>query len=142
MTQTRIGALAALEAVIKAAVEAAGKTFVRDEEPDATRDGVVVMTDGNPGEPEVLLSPRRYCWLHKVEFEIAAKGKNRKTVVEDIIKLFEPALAADRTLDGAVDGVSIEDPPDGADYDVDGAETEYSAVVKITADYTTDSAAG
>jgi hypothetical protein len=144
MTQTRLGALSALEAPIKVDLEGAGIAFFRNPATsvDASRAGVVIMSDGIPGEPEVLLSPRRYCWDHQVEFEITAKGDDRKTVVEDIIKRFDPVLDLDRTLGGAVDYAAIESAPDGSDYEVEGAETEYSAVLRVTLAYVTASGAG
>lgn len=141
MTQTRAGALAALETAIKAAVLAAHKTFVREEEPDATRAGVVVMNDGIPGEPEILLSPVRYCWDHPATFEVAAKGPDRKTTVQAIVALFEPAIAADRTLGGAVDDCRINAAPDAQDFaDEDGVEDEYSELVRVDLAYTTTDA--
>ena len=144
MTQSRVGALAALEAPIKVDLEGAGIAFFRNPATsvDASRAGVVIMSDGIPGEPEVLLSPRRYCWEHQVEFEITAKGDDRKAVVEAIIARFEPVLAVDRTLGGAVDYAAIESAPDGADYEVEGVETEYSAVLRVTLAYVTVSGAG
>jgi len=144
MTQTRAGALAALETVIRTAMEAGGKACYRNPETsvDASHEGVVIMTDGVPGEPEPILSPRRYSWDHSVEFEITASGPEREATVEAIIRLFEPALDLDRTLGGAVDYAAIDTAPDIAEYEVEGAETERSAVLHVTLSYVTASGAG
>lgn len=144
MTQTRVGALAALETRIKTALQAAHIGFYRNpaNAVDATEDGVVIMTDGMPGEPEVILSPRRYSWDHEVEFEITAMGDDRSATVEAIIALFEPALSLDRTFAGAADYAAIDSAPEFSEYDVDGGQTERSAVLRVTLCYVTASGAG
>lgn len=142
MTQTRDGALDALQTVIAAAIAAPAK-FYRDPEATipASHDGVVLMTDGDPGQPEAILSPLSYAWEHQVNFEIAATGENRKATIEALIAKFEPALAADRTLGGAVDDARVTLAPDIHEYPVDGAEQERSAVLFVQLSYTTQSGA-
>jgi hypothetical protein len=139
---TRNGALDALEAVVGAALTAANKKLFRGGDVDATTAGVVIMSDGDPGEPEVILSPRCYAWEHTVPFEITAKGDNRRATVKAIIDLFPPALAADPTLGGAVDFASLETGWTADDYAMDGVETEYSAKLTVTLSYVTASGAG
>lgn len=142
--QTRVAALAALETVIKNAVTAGSAAFWRDPEKDidASHTGVVLMHDGDPGQPEVILSPLSYSWEHPVEFEVTASGKSRRAVVEVIIALFEPALAADRTLGGKVDGARIAQAPQFSEYEAEGSETERSGVLYVQLVYTTASGAG
>jgi len=144
MTQSRMGALDALELAIKVVLDGAGVTFFRNPATsvDANRDGIVIMTDGIPGEPDVLLSPRRYCWEHQVEFEITAMGEGRNAVVEAIIARFEPVLALDHTLGGAVDYAAIDSAPDINEFPIEGAETERSAVLRVMLSYVTASGAG
>ncbi|HEY1630800.1 MAG TPA: hypothetical protein VGF56_05760 [Rhizomicrobium sp.] len=143
-TQTRIGALAALEIAISAATAVASIGFHRDPEKsvDATHDGVVIMRDGDPGSPEYILSPMSYSWEHQASFEITASGKEREAAVEAVIALFEPALAADRTLGGAVDDARIVLAPEIHEYPVDGAETERTAMLSVQLSYTTATGAG
>jgi len=138
MSQTRLGALDALETRI-AAVITAPAGFVRDPEApvDASHDGVVIMRDGDPGQPEYILSPMGYAWEHPVEFEITASGENRRAAVEALIAKFMPALDADRTLGGAVDDARIMTAPEINEYPVEDAETERSAVIRVTLSYTT-----
>ena len=142
MTQTRVGELAALETVVKAAVGAG--LFHRDPEksPPATASGVVIMKDGEPGEPEVILSPVSYAFEHQVEFEIAANGPNRRAVVEALIARIDPALAANRTLGGVVDDARVVAPPDIKEFESEGVGSERSAVLHVQLAYTTASGAG
>jgi hypothetical protein len=141
--QTRAGAVDALETVVKAAL-AAPITFERDPEKslDASHHGVVIMREGDPGTPEYILSPMSFVFEHQVEFEITASGKDRKSVVEAILALFEPALLVDRTLAGAVDDARTMLAPEIHEYEEDGTEAERSAVLFVQLAYTTASAAG
>lgn len=145
MIRSRSAVLDAVEAVVRTAVEAAGAEFFRNPEgdPDASRAGIVVMTDGDPGGPDVVLSPLTYIWEHQVAFEIVASGERRRHIVETIVSAFEPALADDRTLGGAVDDARIADAPDIKEYDaVPGVEKEYVATLVVTLYYDTVSGAG
>lgn len=140
---THDAALDALETVVKAALNGA-ETFVRNPEKsvDASEEGVVIMTDGDPGEPEVILSPLSFSFDRQVEFEITAKGETRKAVVSALVAKFDPALAVDRTLGGAVEDARIVSAPEVTEYDTDGAATERSAVLRVQLSYTLiDSAA-
>ena len=142
--QSRPAALDALEAAIRAAVENTEAKFFRNPEGDvdASTDGVVIMTDGDPGEPEYILGPFGCAWEHAVEFELTASGEDRKDTIEALIALFDPALAVDRSLGGKVDDARIVTAPDFAEYPVDGAQTERSAVLRVQLSYTTASGAG
>lgn len=141
---TRAGALTALQTVVAAAMSGASVSFFRDPEQRvaASHEGFCVMRDGDPGEPEVLLSPLAFCWEHEVEFEIAVSGPSRAATLETIIALFEPALAADRTLGGAVEDSRIVEAVQIAEDPVDDAETERYATLHVQLSYTTGSGAG
>ena len=39
--------------------------------------GLLILRDGEPGEPEVTLSPLRCHYQHRVEVEAAAQGEDR-----------------------------------------------------------------
>lgn len=142
MTQTRISALDALANAVEIAVGSAN--FVRDPDTpvDATADGIVLMNDGIPGEPEPILSPASYSFEHQVPFEIAAHGETRRAACDARITQIEAALAADRTLGGTVDDARIVSGPDIAETPMDGAATERSVIVTVTLCYTTAKASG
>lgn len=145
MSQSRVAALNGLETLIRTVVKNAGAKFVRDpeENPEPTESGVVVMRDGDPGEPETYLSPPCYCFEHKVQFEILAAGPRRADAVENLIPLFDAALAGDRTMGGLVDDARVIDPPDSEDNDpMKGVAPTRSAILSVTLFYCTASGAG
>lgn len=140
MTTTHAAAVDALETVISVAVVAAGGSFYRDPEADvpASNTGVVIMSDGDAGDPEMILSPLTYVWERAVEFEITANGASRRTVVNAILAASEAAIDTDRTLGGVVDDVRILTAPQIGQYDKkDGVAPELSAVLHITLNYDT-----
>lgn len=139
MTTTHAAALDALQTVISAVVVAAGASFWRDPESDvpASNTGVVIMSDGDAGDPEVILSPLTYVWERAVEFEITANGVSRRAVVNAILTAIEPAIDVDRTLGGVVDDARILAAPQIGQYDKSGVAPELSAVLHITLNYDT-----
>ncbi len=61
--------------------------------------GLVILRDGEPGEPEVTLSPVRYHWQHRAELEVVVQGKtsaNRDAAFDVLTAAIGTALAADR----------------------------------------------
>lgn len=142
--QTRVGALAALEAAVQAALQAAGADFERDPEKpsEANHNGVVIMRDGDSGTPEPILSPMSFAWEHHVEFEICATGPTRSAKVEALIAALDGALKPDRTLGGTVDDARVVLAPEIKEFEIDGAETERSALVHVQLSYVTASGAG
>jgi hypothetical protein len=79
---------------------------VRNQEfPDeADRDFINVL-DGEPGEPEVDLSPLTYNYQHKIQLEVlvSARGSLTKEQVLDVVFVaIGNAILADRTLGGTV----------------------------------------
>ncbi len=140
--QTRTGALDALEAVLSAAIDDEDSFFRNPEAGiDASETGVVTMTDGDAGEPEVILSPVRFGWEHQVELEITAKGEGRRDAVQALIAKIDAALAADRSLGGAVDDARIVSAPEFHEFSTGGAAAERSAVLHVQLVYTTASGA-
>lgn len=140
MTTTHMAALDALKTLISAAVVTTGGSFWRDPEVDvpASNAGVVIMSDGDAGDPEIILSPLTYAWERAVEFEITANGVNRRDVVNGIFAAVEPAIAADRTLGGVVDDARILTAPQISQFDKkDGVAPELTAVLHITLNYDT-----
>ncbi len=129
--QSRVAALKALEALIRRAV--GEDIFIRNPESpvEASREGIVVMSDGDPGEAEYILSPLAFCWEHQVAIEIAASGPDRVAVTEGLLARLEPELAADRRLGGAVDDARLMSAPEIHDYPIDDAETERSITVAV-----------
>ena len=99
--------------------------------------GLIILRDGQPGEPDVTLSPLRYHYQHQAELEVIIQGANdRATAFDTLIAAIGTALAADRTLGGLCDWVEAEAPA-SVDLPVEGAVSLKAAVVTVVLHYTT-----
>jgi len=101
--------------------------------------GLVILRDGEPGEPEVTLSPLRYHYEHRAELEVVMQGKTpaeRDAAFDTLVSDIGSALSADRTLGGLCDWVEAE-APRPVDLPVEGAASLKAAVVPVILHYTT-----
>lgn len=99
--------------------------------------GLIILRDGQPGEPEVTLSPLRYHFQHRAELEVIVQAANdRATVFDTLIAAIGTALATDRTLGGLCDWVEAEAPA-SVDLPVEGAVALKAAVITVVLHYTT-----
>jgi hypothetical protein len=99
--------------------------------------GLIILRDGQPGEPEVTLSPLRYHYQHRAELEVVVQaGTGRASTFEDLIAAIGAALETDRTLSGLCDWVEAEAPA-SVDLPVEGAATLKAAVITVVLHYTT-----
>jgi hypothetical protein len=99
--------------------------------------GLVVLRDGDPGEPEVLLSPPMYLWQHQAEVEVVvqqAPADAATAALDDLLAEVGSVLAADRTLGGLVDWVEW-GAPRTRDLAIDGAAGLKAAAVTVTLHY-------
>jgi len=72
---------------------------------------LIILRDGQPGEPEVTLSPLRYHYQHRAEFEVVVQAPNgRATAFDSLVATIGAALEADRTLGGLCDWIEPEAP--------------------------------
>ena len=103
--------------------------------------GLVIVRDGDPGEPEVMLSPLTYIYTHRIPIEIAAyetSSQLREEVLDDLLGAIGSAVAGDRTLGGLCDFIEAE-APSTDDVETAGARTGCWADAAIVAVYgTTD----
>ncbi|MDR5655278.1 acyl-CoA transferase [Ruixingdingia sedimenti] len=99
--------------------------------------GLIILRDGQPGEPEVTLSPLRYHYQHRAELEVVVQaGTSRASAFDDLIAAIGGALEADRTLGGLCDWVEPE-APSSVDLPVEGAASLKAAVITVVLHYTT-----
>jgi len=99
--------------------------------------GLIVLRDGQPGEPEVTLSPLRYHYQHRAELEVVVQaGTGRASAFDDLIASIGAALEADRTLGGFCDWVEPEAPA-SVDLPVEGAAALKAAMITVVLHYTT-----
>lgn len=100
--------------------------------------GLVILRDGEPGEPDVTLSPLAYHYTHSAEAEIfiQADQATRDMKFDQLAVKIGEAVAADRTLGGRCDWVEAQ-APRPADLPVEGGAPVKAAIVTITLYYTT-----
>ena len=99
--------------------------------------GLIILRDGQPGDPEVTLSPLRYHYQHRAELEVIVQTPaNRATAFDALLAAIGTALATDRTLGGLCDWVEAEAPA-SVDLPVDGAVPLKAAVITVVLQYTT-----
>ena len=99
--------------------------------------GLIILRDGQPGEPEVTLSPLRYHYQHRAELEVVVQaGTGRASAFDILIASIGAALEADRTLGGICDWVEPEAPA-SIDLPIEGAAALKAAVITVVLHYTT-----
>jgi len=98
--------------------------------------GLLILRDGEPGEPEVTLSPLRYHYQHRVEIEAVVQGADRDAAFDTLTASIGAAISADRTLGGRCDWIEAE-APRPVDLPVDGAASLKAAVIPVILHYTT-----
>lgn len=99
-------------------------------------DGLLILRDGEPGEPEVTLSPVAYHYQHRAEIEAVVQGTDRDTAFDILCASIGTAIAADRTLSGLCDWIEAE-APRSVDLPVEGAASLKAAVIPVVLHYTT-----
>ena len=98
--------------------------------------GLIILRDGQPGEPEVTLSPLRYHYQHRAEIEAVVQGATRDAAFDTLCASIGAAVAADRTLGGLCDWVEAE-APRPVDLAVEGAASLKAAVIPVILHYST-----
>ena len=135
MPTTRETVLAALRARLQPLAALTLRDEVLPERIPAA--GLIILRDGQPGEPEVTLSPLRYHYQHRAELEVVVQaGTGRASAFDDLITSIGAALEADRTLGGLSDWVEPEAPA-SIDLPIEGAAALKAAVITVVLHYTT-----
>ena len=98
--------------------------------------GLIILRDGDPGEPEVLLSPVTYLWQHQAEIEVVVQrpAPEAAAALDALLAELGTALSANRTLGGLVDWVEWS-APQTRDLAIDGAAGLKGTVVTVTLHY-------
>ena len=117
-------------------------------------EGLLILRDGDPGEPEVTLSPLRYHYQHRAEIEAVVQGEvrsaqqmqgsggplqgtnDRDAAFDTLTNSIGVVIAADRTLGGLCDWVEAE-APRPVDLPVEGAASLKAAVIPAVLHYST-----
>ena len=99
--------------------------------------GLMILRDGNPGEPGVTLSPLMYHYQHRAELEVIVQSTAQRYGLFDALTAqIGAVIAADRTLGGLCDWVEPE-APEPVDLPVEGAPSLKAAVVPMLLHYAT-----
>ncbi len=101
--------------------------------------GLVILRDGDAGEPEVTLSPTRYHYQHQAEIEVLSQNGNnemRDLALDSLLVAIGSALVVDPYLNGAVDYM-ITGSPEFIIEPVEGGPAIKAAVVPVTLEYST-----
>lgn len=99
-------------------------------------EGLLILRDGEPGEPEVTLSPLAYHYQYRAEVEAVVQGADRDAVFAALCASIGAAISADRTLGGLCDWVEAE-APRPVDLPIDGAASLKAGVIPVILHYTT-----
>ena len=121
--------LAALHARLSALPASALRGEVLPERVPAA--GLLILRDGEPGEPEGTLSPPP-----PAELEAVVPGADRDATIHTLGASIGAALAANRTLGGLCDWVEAE-APRPVDLAVEGAASLKAAVIPVVLHYST-----
>ena len=92
-------------------------------------DGLLILRDGDPGTPEVTLSPLAYHYEHRAEIEVIVQGKTpaaRATAFDTLVQGIGAVLATNRTLGGLCDWTEAQAPH--AHLDTKGGKCEFAAI--------------
>ena len=103
--------------------------------------GLVILRDGNIGEPDILLSPACYVFHHKAELEVVvqqADDADNDAKLDNILEAVGIILKDDVTLSNLIDYMHA-DPPEFIEQPVDGGLTIKGAIVPIVLEYISDS---
>jgi|SRR5581483_516928 len=137
MTSRREQVLDAIKTLVATALPSAEVKRNLDKPERIPPGGLVIIRDGDPGEPEVLLSPLTYVYAHRVPVEIAAFSSGmltREQALDQMLSAIGAAVAADRTLGGLCDFIEPE-APTSDDLETAGAISGRWADTAIIANY-------
>lgn len=137
MTSKREEVLSALHALL---LTLDGVTVERNAElPDRIpAGGLMILRDGQPGEPEVTLSPLTYHFEHRAEIElfVQAKAGARDAAWDDLARQLAGVLMANRSLGGRCGWVEPE-AVEPSDLYVGGGDGIKAATITVVLTYST-----
>ncbi|MCE8556310.1 acyl-CoA transferase [Ruegeria pomeroyi] len=134
MPTSRETILAALHARLSAQSATALRGEILPER--VPTEGLLILRDGEPGEPEVTLSPLAYHYQHRAEIEAVVQGSDCDAAFDSLCASIGTALTTDRTLGGLCDWIEAE-APRPVDLAVEGAASLKAAVIPVVLHYTT-----
>lgn len=138
----RLNVLKAIKVMIQGALPGAEVIGLDGDEAAPARispTGRVVIRTGDPGDPEVDLSPVTYNWTHRIPIEVAAfqsGGLTSEEALDVMLVAIGGAIIADRHLGSLCDWLDVI-APETDDLFVEGARPPRGADLLIVASYAT-----
>jgi len=97
-------------------------------------EGLLILRDGEPGPPEVTLSPLTYHYQHRAEVEAIVQGVDRDLAFDILCESIAAVISADQILGGLCDWVEAE-APQPVDLPVEGAASLKAALIPVVLHY-------
>lgn len=104
-------------------------------------DGLVILRDGDPGEPENTLSPLTWHYEHRADVDVIVQGPDRDSRFDALKVAIGAAIAADRTLGGLCDWIEAEAPAP-SEEPVFGADAIKAATIVVVLMFSTTNPLG
>ncbi len=139
MASRREQVISAVTTLVTAALPSAEVKRNLDKPERIPPGGLVIIRDGDPGEPEVLLSPLSYTYSHRVVLELASYAADpltREQALDAMLSAIGAAVIANRTLGGLCNFLETE-APSSDNLETAGAATARWAEAAIVATYAT-----
>ena len=99
--------------------------------------GLVILRDGDPGEPDVTLNPRTEFFSHRAEIEAFVTrpaGGGGETALDALVSGIGTALASARSLGGLAENL-FWSAPEVSVLSIDGAAPILTARIAVTIEY-------
>jgi len=99
--------------------------------------GLVILRDGDPGEPDVTLNPRSEFYAHRAEIEAFVTQPvdgGGETALDALLSTIGVVLAVDRSLGGLVENL-FWSAPETSVLAIEGAAPILTARITVTIEY-------
>ena len=100
-------------------------------------EGLVILRDGDPGEPDITLNPRTAFYSHRVELEVFVTQPTAgggEALLDALVADVHAALAPDPSLGGLAENLVVTAPETGV-LAVEGAAPILTARLTVIVDY-------
>ncbi|WP_206340817.1 hypothetical protein [Marinicauda algicola] len=103
----------------------------------APAEGLVILRDGDPGEPDVTFNPRTEFYVHRVELEVYVPrdpSGGGEAALDQLLGAIGAALRVDETLGGLAENLTPSAPETGA-LAIEGGAPVLTARLVVTVEY-------